>query len=613
MEKKSLSDVFRLQLKNSANPRQREAIAHISGPMLVLAGPGSGKTYVITKRIQNLIEHTGVYPGKILVITFTKAAAKEMQNRSISDYPKAANVSFGTFHSIFFHILKTYQEFKNFIPISETQKQKLVLDIMSTMSFSKTNLLEEAEEFMKWMSLYKNDAGTGAQQTEDRKQIYLQILKAYQKECRQSMRLDFDDMVRGCYHMLIKYPDTLKKWQDMFEYIMIDEFQDINALQYQVIRLLAGERQNVFVVGDDDQSIYGFRGSDPAFMQSFIQDYNHVKICKLEMNYRCCESIISISNQSISHNKNRLGKTMLPFKRQKGKVSVSAYEDMAGEAAAIYGIVMECEKENKTMGILFRSGRKLREYESLVHHSEKAAHVHMKTEVLKDLYALIEFAHGKPLREHFIRFMNKPDRGILRISLTSEQIDFKQLMEYYRQNATVYEHIERLQKDIQFLQKLDAYSMLNFIEYGMGYEKAFRNTGKDSIEKVRVILDIFSEYKEIAKQLTEPFAFLQLLKKDIDFYMQKQNEKTKSFDEKGRIRFMTYHGSKGLEFDVVYLPGVNQGHTPYGHFIDEEKLEEERRMFYVAMTRAKEALYISYQDRESSVKSIFLTELSRGK
>ncbi|MDE6984592.1 MAG: ATP-dependent helicase, partial [Lachnospiraceae bacterium] len=331
-------------LEQIGNEAQHRAISHGAGAMLVLAGPGSGKTFVVTQRVKYLIEHHHVRPKDILVITFTKAAATEMQERfgKLSggrNYP----VHFGTFHSVFFQILRHTYRFTAQNIIREGDKYKLLTQILGGMpaeirsQYQPDDSTDTLQRLLSEISTVKNNGITPQQirSTTVSQTEFEYIFQMYKQEMNRSKRIDFDDMVLLCRDLLAARPETLRLWQQRFQYILVDEFQDICPLQYEVVRMLAKPQDNLFIVGDDDQSIYGFRGSRPEIMLNFTRDYPGAEQVLLDVNYRSRRDIVDVAGKLIAHNQMRFDKKVRTQNEQLGGVKIYSFHSKLRQAENI--------------------------------------------------------------------------------------------------------------------------------------------------------------------------------------------------------------------------------------------------------------------------------------
>lgn len=610
------------QIFSQMNREQRIAACHGTGPMLVLAGPGSGKTFVITNRISYLTEHLKVPPEHILVITFTKEAAVSMQNRFHKSYGGMRPVNFGTFHAVFYQILKrsvsqgfSFKEkeasFDKAGPIlTDSQKRKVIMPVLQKLQEEKEGLEETASQCLAAISFYKNTAR--ADKAEEMlpqalKGCFHTLLEEYENARKHIGKLDFDDMVYDCLKLLQSDENILRFWQNQFRYILIDEFQDINPMQYEVIHLLSKAGRNIFAVGDDDQSIYGFRSSEPALMKQFLLDYPECKQVTLRLNYRSRPEIVKASLQVIEENKERFPKDLQAFQKDLKTEAVKLHGFETQEAQCQY-LTEQLRKEEfpEECAVLFRTNARMQSFAATLHKAgipyfmkEKSSCIYDHF-IAKDLDAYIRFACGDYRRSLFLTIMNKPFRDLEREALADEWVDFSKIEDFYHRYAEPQRfrqascELKKLEAGLRQIRMHKPYLGVQYLRKGIGYENYLRQrAGTDS--------DRLTEWMEILEFLTaeageySDYGEWQEAQEMVRLKMARlgNGRKRSAQDEKG-IRLMTVHASKGLEFPKVYLPDVNEGIYPHGHMPDAGKTEEERRMLYVAMTRAKEALELTF-------------------
>ena len=587
------------------NDAQKKAVSHFEGPMMVLAGPGSGKTRVITHRVRFLIEEKGVNPSNILVITFTKAAAVEMRERYRQMAPAySAPVSFSTFHSIFFTILKHAYHYKASNIIREDMRRQLLKEIVDETDIE----IQDENEFL-------NDLGSEISRVKGGRMdlahyyspncpgdTFRRIYEKYQNGLARKRLLDFDDMLVYCYELLDQRPDIRRMWQRQFPYILIDEFQDINQVQYDVVRLLAQPHNNLFIVGDDDQSIYGFRGARPDIMQSFVKEYSP-EICKLNVNYRSKGEIIALAGRVIGHNKNRLAKKIIGT--EKDFVAGSAVRGMTEQNEKIRDEILSYRNQKipyREMAVLFRTNTqaraisaKLKEYNIPFVMKEMVPNLYDHW-IVRDILTYIRVAMGNRERANVLRIINRPKRYVHRNALTEPYIDLKELELFYEDKDWMVDRIVNLRADLGLIADMRPYAAVNFIRRGVGYDDYIQEYAEYRGIRAADMYEILDELQEASKgfkDFEEWFEYIRSYGEEL----KKQSEKSRQSDNgqpEDAVMLMTMHGSKGLEFECVFLPDVNEGITPYNKAVLTEDIEEERRMFYVAMTRAKSHLHIYY-------------------
>jgi len=571
---------------------QKLAIMHGTGPMLVLAGPGSGKTYVITHRIAHLISRCKIPPNNILVITFTKAAALEMQTRANAMLKQCAYVQFGTFHSVFYQILRLSEGYQNLTLISDKERKNFIKVILKGQGIQEKDLDEQAEQYLKAVSRRKNlPVHPSSYRETEEKDEFLKVYDAYEQWLKENQKLDFDDMLRLCYVHLRKNPEERKKWQERFSYILIDEFQDINPLQYETVKLLSGNG-NIFAVGDDDQAIYGFRGADPFLMKRFEKEFG-AKVIRLSRNYRCSGNITEMAGRFIGHNKERFQKEITAVKGPGEEVVVREVADRRQELLFLEKEIKGYGEKNpgKTQAVLVRTNGLVWSYEQLLGKEGK-------NPLWEDIKSYLSFINCGRKREDFLKIMNKPMRYISRNILLEPVIDFELLKRRSKDKPWIMKRMAELENQINFAARLDLSGQLHYIWKAVGYEQyIIENSGKDT-GKIKENAGWFSQLRSLAKNCGSLEELQDIMEKD----------RSGQEGESAGVRIMTYHGSKGLEFDRVYLPDLNYGRVPHGRMLTEEELEEERRMFYVAVTRAKESLFLLYTKEQTG--SPFLKEIN---
>lgn len=594
------------------NEEQKKAITHGEGPAMILAGPGSGKTLVITWRIKWLIEQAGVNPSNILVITFTRAAAQEMKKR-FQQFKECgdAPVMFGTFHSVFFMILRYAYRYTGNNIIKEEKKRGLIremideleLDIEDENDFI-TGLLNEISYVkgeMISLPLYHS--------TNCSDDIFVKIYDGYEKRLRENQFLDYDDMLVFCYELLRDREDIRRLWQKRFQYILIDEFQDINRIQYEIVKMLTGERKNLFIVGDDDQSIYRFRGARPEIMLSFDRDFPGVKKIALGINYRCSQEIVESASRLISHNTKRFEKNLTADRGAKVPVVYRQFQTVSEECSDIIGGIRFYQQKGvapEDMAVIFRTNTqprllvgRLMEYNIPFQMRDVIPNI-FEHWIAKNIIAYLRLASGERDRAIFLQVMNRPKRYIGRKMLPDAQVDFEALKRQTFGKRWLYEKIDKLEMDLYLLRKMEPYAAITYIRNGIGYEDYLAEYAQFRKMNLEDLLEVLDQIQETAKEchsFEEWFGY-------IDSYgeeLQKQMEAGKREDKKG-VTLTTMHSSKGLEYEVVFIMDINEGVTPHKKAVKEADLEEERRLMYVALTRAKTYLFLY------SVKELFQKE-----
>ena len=622
------------------SPAQQEAICFGEGAMLVLAGPGSGKTAVITQRIRYLVEERHITPSDILTITFTKAAALEMKQRACQICQGAERAVFGTFHSIFFQIIRSSSKFQNYSIMTEQQKLQILKPLLKEKKLDSVQMASFCEQFLSDLSFYKNtgrerESGVSIykkekelqqkgeiykskaalEQTQAEQMQLYELRKAYEKCCRQRWLLDFDDILLECHRLLTEDAELRDRWQRGFKYILIDEFQDINDVQYQIIKLLSANYENLFVVGDDDQAIYSFRGADPSYMHRFLEDFPKSRQVNLNINYRCGDRILALAARSIAHNKYRFEKEIKAGNSGENRVIAACFQNRTEELSFLTEEILTHQNEGLT-AILVRTNRMA---ESVAEACFRRQIPYQMREKKQDFYAqkcvvevlsVIRFVAEGRNRSDFMAFMNKPVRYINREMLQKETVDLWALLEECREDPEQYRIIQKLQQDLAMVEMLDPFGAISYIRKVMQYDCCLSpgEAGEKEKEILDELLERCREFHSHTAFLAHIAAYRSKLEQESD---RKHSEADQGNAKQNPVRIMTYHGSKGLEFDTVFLPFLNSGDVPHGRNLSSMELEEERRLFYVAVTRAKKSLYLSCEGmvQGENRQSVFWTEL----
>lgn len=596
------------------NKFQLLAIEHKDGPMLVLAGPGSGKTATLVERTKNLITKHGVSPSNILVITFTKAAANETKLRFEKEMEAQygnGKVTFGTFHAIFFMVLKLAYNYNSSNIISDETKYQAMRELINRYGLEYRDENELMSGIFGEISMIKNsriplEHFYSTQCGED---VFRKIYQEYEVFLKKHRLIDFDDMLTLTYDLFKERPDILSAWQKKYQYILVDEFQDINQIQYDIVRMLAAPENNLFMVGDDDQSIYRFRGSKPEIMLHVPKDYPEVKQVQLEINYRCPKAIVDASQKLISQNKERFPKKILAWEqverennlKEKGALGEIHFQQFPSQREEILYIIKEIEARLKRganlsdIAILFRTNMQPR----FLMEQLMAYNVDFKTRdqipnlydhwIARDIRTYINIARGSRARKDFLMILNKPARYISRDSLCESQVAFDEWEKMYDEQPWIAERIEKLHYDVKMLEKMAPYAAINYIRHGIGYDDyiadyaQYRNLNKEDL------YDVLDELQASAKGFNNYEAW----ELHIQEYTDELREKARKKQENpNAITLSTLHSAKGLEFKYVFIIDANQGITPYKKAVLDKDVEEERRLFYVGMTRAIEDLTI---------------------
>ena len=611
------------------NTAQRCAVTWGEGPLLLLAGPGSGKTYTVTNRILYLIEQ-GVPPEEILVITFTKEAAEAMQQRfrklSGGNYP----VNFGTFHSVFYHILLESERAKHLKLLTDREKRKILYSIVKQLQtgaggdIPNADYAEEIPRILAAISLYKNTVNLGratAEMPSEWRASFEKIMESYSAEMRKNKGIDFDDMLFACKRLLETDQVFRSSWQRRFRHILIDEFQDCNPVQYEVIKLLTAAPYNIFAVGDDDQSIYGFRGAEPDIMRRFADDFAARRLL-LNLNYRCKGEIVTASLAVIGENRNRFPKEL------------QAAEDSGGRALAIRHFTDRKEQDawllseaeqwkpraagRLSCAILFRTNSAMQRVAALLHGNGipfgmrdegKSIYEHF---IAKDIMAYLALAAGDWNRELLLRVINRPSRYISREAV-GEGRTLAEIRRYYMKGGgdarmrECLDRLERLEQQLRSLEKMQPGLAVSYLLKAVGYEEYLRGISGGNRERLTKWLELTEWFRNDAAR----YAGLKEWKAAQEAYTETVLQRKRDVPEEA-LQLMTVHSAKGLEFDRVIIPDCNEKNFPLGEMQSRETIEEERRIFYVAMTRAKknlELLYLTGDQTRPRLPSRFLNPL----
>lgn len=588
------------------NKNQIKAISHKEGPAIVLAGPGSGKTTVITHRVKNLIEDHCVPPEKILVVTFTKAAAVQMKKRfeelmkeNNAEY-KSYPVTFGTFHSIYYGILKTVYNYTEDNIVTDRLKSDYIKEIAIRCKFDVSSMSDFIQNAGSEISKIKGNLLDINEYYPSfcSKENFIKLFNEYENTLEIERKLDFDDMLIKCRSLLLERIDVLNKWQEKFQYILIDEFQDINSVQYEIIKLLAQPHNNIFIVGDDDQSIYGFRGACPEIMFKFKSDFSNANEILLDVNYRSIPRIVELSQNLIKHNKNRFNKKIISAKSGEIEPDIRKFRNQGEELRYMCDKIQEYIKNGispEEIVILIRNNSQIEAIRRFLQNNSINVKTNGKRQsvydsvVGKDVVAYIKAAlsyDAMPICKNtdLIYIINKPQRFISRQIISQENINFSEIKKIYCHSPEVLKNIEELQFHLKMISRLNPMAAMVYIRNGTGYEKYLREYAGQKNIKMSELLSQLDEMQNKAQKF-------QSLEKWIEYIETSNNARCDGKQEHG-INIMTMHSAKGLEFKAVFVIDVNQGVIPTSRAVREKDFEEERRVFYVALTRASENLNV---------------------
>lgn len=632
------------------NKNQKMAVEHLDGPCLVLAGPGSGKTRVIAHRIIHMIENCNVAPRRILAISFTKASSIDMKKRtmSLSNNEQIKKVNFGTFHSSFFRILRRYSGVKLEDLISEVDRFKLIKSILKHLKISNYSD-DDVSDVLSEISLVKNEMMKSSDfesQTFSQSE-FQDIFRLYEKAKNAANKIDFDDMLILTYILLKKSPEVLNIVRQVYKYILIDEFQDINRVQFEVIKLIAEPSNNVFAVGDEDQSIYGFRGARPDFMMDFEKYFESAKCIVLDVNYRSKKNIVQLSQNLIKNNKNRHEKNINSNRSESGEIRYIYPKDTDDEANIIAKEIkslVESEniKEEKKssnnekklfeysdFAVTYRTNRQARAFVDVfmdnripfvLKDSARSIYDHW---VSQDIISYLRIAANIGNNEDWSRIINKPFRYISKSAVSSalKSDDFFQsLMDNSDIKDFQKKNLEELYDDLQYVRSLAPEYGISYIRSTLDYDRYILEYCHERKIKAKQIVEILDELETSAKSYKSIFDYFKHIDNVREEIKKRTDKKTTSMDniETEGVVLTTMHSAKGLEFKNVYVAGVNDSVIPFIPS-DEEKpkdcnYEEERRLLYVGITRAKDNIVISAPSKrfgKSIAESRFLKELDK--
>ena len=605
------------------NKNQKKAVNHISGPCMVLAGPGSGKTRVITYRIINMIQNN-INPGSILAITFTKASANEMKERALklsSNYG-INKVTFGTFHSVFFRILRYFKKYNLDYILNEKDKKNIIKNILKTLKIENGEDEDTISGIINDISYLKNelmdvvDFNPNTLSNDEFRNVY----KMYEEYKEQMNKIDFDDMLIHTYHLLNNNSNVLNTVRSRYKYILVDEFQDINKVQFEILKLMSSPNNNIFVVGDEDQSIYGFRGARPDFLLQFEEYFPNVVKIVLDINYRSTQSIISLANKLIRNNNNRYDKVIKSNREDANSDIRYIYpEDSEDEASQIgkdiANKVNKFDLKYSDFAVIYRTNIQSRalidvfmdmSIPFVVRDAIVTIYDHW---VCQDILSYLKLSLDINLKNEWIRIINRPFRYIAKdsIKMASDENNFLNTLKekcdlHYKQLQT----IEDLEMDLGYISGLSPKNAISYIRTSLEYDRYIVEYCSNRKLKANSLFEILNEVESAAihfNTIKDYLEHIQKVKEEISY--------NKKEVVKDGVVFTTMHSAKGLEFKNVYIIGTTEGTIPHekSYDIEDEKLkleaiEEERRLLYVGITRAMNNLHISIPKQKYS-KNVF--------
>ncbi|MEE3398210.1 MAG: ATP-dependent helicase [Eubacterium sp.] len=591
---------------------QIKAIEFFDGPAMVLGTPGSGKTTVIINRVNNLIYEYNVKPENILVITFTRAAAESMEERFLElTGLKETKVRFGTFHSFFYWVVRTaYGSSAQLSVLDENKKRAVIKDILKSLNTEEYNSDETIRGIL-------SDLGNMACNMIDIEyyhsknmsdELFYRIYHEYEEYKKKNGFLDFDDMVSQCYNLLKDRQDILEAIRNLYPYILVDEYQDTNRVQYEILKLLAHPRDNLYVVGDDDQSIYGFRGARPDIMKLFEKEFPGAKIIGLSYNFRCPEEIVDFSTKIISKNEGRFEKSLKSNVSTKGTVSICKVPDIKSENTELVKKIKsdrEAGIRYSDMAILYRTNAQPR---SLIYKLRQEGIPYSIKDVIPDIATnpyikpiiqYIRYARGDHSREVFLSFMNKPVRYISRELLYDKTIEIENLKRIAKSNSKDYliDRLDRLMNELRTILMLSPFGAVNYIRKAMDYDSYLVKTLDENGINKDEVFSILEDFQDSLAGMSGFDEMFEMLDKPEELFV--STEKTGD-----RVDLMTLHSAKGLEYKSVHIIDCVEGTIPYKKSKSAPELEEERRLLYVGVTRSGEklTLYVPGKIGEKEVK-----------
>lgn len=632
------------------NESQRKAVEHINGPLMIVAGAGSGKTKVLTTRIAHLINN-GVDSFRILALTFTNKAAAEMKERigHILGNSEARNLFIGTFHSVFAKILRIEADKlgypRNFTIYDTDDAKSVIKTILSELNVDdKTykpayvlNRISAAKNALINPATYREDRQIQKEDSQSNRPLMSEIYLRYANRCFKNGAMDFDDLLFKMYELLVRFPEVLSKYQNKFQYVLIDEYQDTNTAQYQIIKMLGAVHENICVVGDDAQSIYSFRGATVQNILQFQDDYADVKVVKLEQNYRSTQSILNVANKVIANNKNQIEKSLWTSNGSGDKIKIVRTMTDNDEGRYVADTIAEMRLRyhyhNKDFAILYRTNAQSRSFEESLRRKNIPYKIYgglsfYQRKEVKDLLAYLRLIVNTQDEENIKRVINYPVRGIGKSSLD------RMLVAAEEYNTTLWEVMQNpvgaglkgasanavgdfvlmIRSFQTLLSKENAYDVAFAVGKNTGLVKELYNDksveGLARYENIQELLNSIKEFTETPNEDGE------LTDKSLGSYLQQITLLTDTGkdddDNQDVVKLMTIHAAKGLEFPCVFSVGLEENLFPSTMSLyDREGLEEERRLFYVAVTRAKARLWITYANSRYRFGNLVSNEVSR--
>jgi len=625
------------------NPPQREAVKYLDGPLLVLAGAGSGKTRVITHKIAYLIEQCGYSPREIAAITFTNKAAREMQERvgQLLEGKSAKGLTIATFHSLGLQMLRAEAKLLGYKPqfsiLDSSDSYKILADVLAT---TDKQLLRKTQwQISSWKNAFINPDQAKAQAGEELTHAAAKVYQIYQQTLRAYQAVDFDDLIKLPVELFEQHPEALEKWQRKLKYLLIDEYQDTNTCQYKLVKLLTGIEGRFTAVGDDDQAIYGWRGADVENLRQLTEDFSRLKVIKLEQNYRSTVRILRAANQVITNNPKLFEKKLWSELGTGDLIQVSAARDEEHEAESVVMKLMAHKFEHRTRhadyAILYRGNHQARIIEQQLRNNKipytvSGGQSFFDKAEIKDIVAYLRLIANEDDDPAFIRAATTPKKGIGNTTLErlgefasrKHMSLFEAAFEAEFQHDIAARQLEDLLTFCQFISRLQERAvrdpageilndMMNAIQYeAYLYDSEEPRAAENRWNNLRDFIDWLirksksdEEEEKSLLELTQTVALMSMLE-------------GRENGEPDAVKLSTLHAAKGLEFGHVFLIGVEEGILPHRESIDNGTIEEERRLMYVGITRAQKSLHISWcrkrkraGETESCEPSRFIAEL----
>jgi DNA helicase-2/ATP-dependent DNA helicase PcrA len=635
---------------NGLNESQREAVTHIKGPLMIVAGAGSGKTKVLTTRIAHLMAN-GVDAFNILALTFTNKAAAEMKERieKILGNAEARNLYVGTFHSVFARILRaeagklgypsnfTIYDTDDSRSVLKTVINELHLDDKHYKPNIVGNRISSAKNALVGPAEYATDYAIQQEDARSNRPAIAQVYAAYAKRCFKNGAMDFDDLLLKMYELLNNFPEALHKYQHKFKYLLIDEYQDTNPVQYQISKLLAAAHENICVVGDDAQSIYSFRGATIENILQFQKDYDDVKVVKLEQNYRSSQQILKVANQVIKNNKGQIPKNLWTENDEGEKIKLVRTMTDNEEGKFVADSIQEQKLRNhyfnKDFAILYRTNAQSRSFEESLRKMGIAYRIYggvsfYQRKEIKDILAYLRVIVNTNDEEALKRIINYPVRGIgkttiekLVIIANEQNIPMFNVVsragEFGFKSGTL-EALQNFTTMIRYFQSMltdkNAFDVATQVgKHTNLVKELFNDKTTEGLARYENVQELFNSIKEWTESPSNDDG--ELGDKTLGSYLQQITLLTDADDDKDNndvVKLMTIHAAKGLEFGCVFVGGVEETLFPNSMSINtREELEEERRLFYVAVTRAKQRLWLTYANSRYRFGQLVQNEPSR--